>query len=226
MHLFDFHIHSHFSEDSRMDTRTILRVAKKRGLSGVAITDHNTVKGGLVAKQENSNNNFTVIVGSEIRTDVVEIIGLFLNKTILSTDPHQVIDEIRSQGGITVLPHPFRSFIIPHRNQGLQRGISEEIMQRIQLIEVFNARTRVKDNQKARDLASKLKKPMVTGSDAHFYQEVGQVRTSVAPYTNEEELRKNLVKGKTIIELKSDCFLKAIPFILLSGIYSRQRRLY
>lgn len=221
MSLFDFHTHSHFSTDSRMVPSNIVNTAKKKGLKGIAITDHNTVRGGIEAKKESSSSDFIVIAGSEIMTDVGEIIGLFLNEEISSTDPNVVIDEIKGQGGISVLPHPFRSFLLPQNRE--KKGIPEEIIKRIQLIEILNSRTRGRDNQKALDLASKMKRPMVTGSDAHFYREVGCITTSIDYCSSEEELRKSLLEGRTFVEPKQYSFLNAVPFILLSGLYSRVR---
>ncbi|MFH0897675.1 MAG: PHP domain-containing protein [Candidatus Bathyarchaeota archaeon] len=222
MDLFDFHIHSHFSKDSNMTPRNIVKVAKKNELRGIAITDHETIRGGVEAKKESPHSDFFIIVGSEIRTEACEIIGLFLNEEVSSTDPYSVIDEIRDQGGLAVLPHPFRS--LPAFFQKRGKIIPEEIVKRIHFIEVINSRTREKDNQKALTLASRMGKPMVTGSDAHFYQEIGRVKTSLAPFNSEEELRKNLLEGKTIVELKHNLFLKSIPFILLSGLYERTRK--
>lgn len=223
MDLFDFHVHSRFSIDSIMIPRNIVKVAKEKGLRGIAITDHNSIRGGLEARKESSDDDFIVIVGSEIRTEICEIIGLFLNEEISSTDPYTVIDEIKDQGGISVLPHPFRSFITPRQKR--KKGIPEEIVKRIQVIEAINSRTREKDNRKALTLASRMRKPMVTGSDAHFYQEIGRIETMVTPFNSEDELRKNLLEGKTHVELEHNIFLRAIPFLLLSALYNRARRL-
>jgi len=48
---FDLHIHSKYSKDSINDPKWIIKIAKNKGLNGVAITDHNTIKGSLVAKK-------------------------------------------------------------------------------------------------------------------------------------------------------------------------------
>lgn len=60
---FDFHIHSKFSYDSLLSPKRILRIAKKRGLDGIAITDHNTIRGALEASK--FNNSLSVIIGSD-----------------------------------------------------------------------------------------------------------------------------------------------------------------
>lgn len=41
---YDLHIHSKYSSDGVLDPEKIVKIATKRGLSGIAITDHNTIK--------------------------------------------------------------------------------------------------------------------------------------------------------------------------------------
>ncbi len=222
MNFFDFHVHSHFSRDANMVPEKLVRVATKKGLRGVAITDHNTIKGGVKAKKT-CGSHFFVVVGAEIRTDACEIIGLFLTEEVSSTDPFAVIDEIRDQNGITVLPHPFRSFFPPHPQR--RRGIPVDILEKIDIIEAFNARSSVKANQQALALASTLKKPMIAGSDAHWYRELGRGKTLVAPCTSEEDLRRNLLAGRTRIENTRNTFPQSTPFLVLSTLYGRIGRL-
>jgi predicted metal-dependent phosphoesterase TrpH len=205
-----------------MVPENLVRVAKKKGLRGVAITDHNTIAGGVKAKKT-CGSSFYVVVGAEIRTDACEIIGLFLTDEVSSTDPFAAIDEIRDQNGITVLPHPFRSFFPPRPRR--HRGIPQDLLEKIDVIEVFNARSSVKDNQQALTLASTLGKPMIAGSDAHWYPEVGRGKTLVAPFSDEEELRKNLLAGRTRVEDTRNTFPQSTPFLALSALYGRVVRL-
>ena len=65
---YDFHTHTKYSADGNINPKTLVKVADKAGLTGVAVTDHNTIKGGLEAKKY-GNKNIEVIVGSEILTD-------------------------------------------------------------------------------------------------------------------------------------------------------------
>jgi len=102
----DLHIHSKYSSDGVLDPEKIVKIAIKRELNGVAITDHNTIIGGLKAKKYETED-FKVIVGSEISTEKGEIIGLFLKEEIKSKDVQEVVSEIKEQNGIIVIPHPF-----------------------------------------------------------------------------------------------------------------------
>jgi len=74
-----------------MEYAKLVKFAIRRGLQGVAITDHNTMKGAIKARKE--IKNFLIIVGSEIRTNKGEIIGLFLEEEVKSRDLIEVIDE-------------------------------------------------------------------------------------------------------------------------------------
>ena len=130
---FDLHIHSIYSSDGVMDTKTIVKIAMKRHLDGVAITDHNTIKGGLKAKNYETKD-FKVIVGSEIMTYQGEVIGLFLSEEIKSKNLTDVISEIKAQNGIIVIPHPFDEM----RRSALHP--SDEYASRIDCIEGFNSR--------------------------------------------------------------------------------------
>ncbi|VVB60047.1 Error-prone DNA polymerase [uncultured archaeon] len=186
---FDFHIHSKYSFDSTLEPYKILEIAKRKGLSGIAITDHNTIKGGLEAKRLNEDKDFSVVVGSEICTEIGDIVGLFLSEEVKSRNSEDVIEEIRSQGGIVVLPHPFK----------YHRGINK-VLKKINLIESFNARADKKANLLAHQLAIKNKIPMIGGSDAHFLSEIGLGKTIFDDFTDAGDVKKNLLCNKRKIE--------------------------
>ena len=159
---YDLHIHSKYSYDSFLAPERIIKTAKKKGLDGVAITDHGTIRGGVETLKLNKDKNFKVIVGAEIKTEYGDVIGLFLNEDIKTTTFVDVLDEIKSQGGLSVLAHPYRQYKFP-----------EKIIDKVDLIEGFNARSRRKINEKAYKLGLKFKKPMTAGSDAHSFFEIG-----------------------------------------------------
>ncbi len=186
MFRFDFHIHSIYSTDGILSPQRIIKIAYSKGLNAVAITDHDTIKGGLQAKSI-KQDEIIIVVGSEVNTDFGDIIGLFLNEEIKSRRFGEIIDEIRAQDGIIVLPHPYRRKRIPGR----------ELLKRVDVIEGKNGRTSEELNSKAEELANELKKPMIAGSDAHFSFELGRVWNVAENTSNcdDEELRKKLLNG-------------------------------
>lgn len=189
MYKLDLHVHSFHSKDSIIDTEKVIAVAMKKGLSGIAITDHNTIKGGLeIAK--NCVKDFSVIIGSEIATNQGDIIGLFLNEEIKSHNSYDVVDEIKDQGGLVVLPHPYR----------ISNDIDLNLASKVDAIEIFNARSNNQTNDKAETLAKEHNSPMVAGSDAHFYREIGVVRTVFSDISSEEIIKKQILNNKVNIE--------------------------
>lgn len=166
---YDFHIHTHHSYDSMMEPAKILQIAKEKGIDGVVICDHNTVAGGLETKKLNTDPNFEVIVGAEIRTNAGDVTGIRLSEEIISREFGAVCDEIHEQGGQTILVHPY-----------VDHDLSLVDFDKIDFIEVINARASDEKNELAYELALKHNKPMVAGSDAHLYGEIGNAETDIA----------------------------------------------
>ena len=153
----------------------MLKIAKKRKLDGIAVTDHHKIEGALKVKKLNKNKNFEVIIGTEISTMQGDVLCYYIDKNIKSIDFFDVVDEVKKQNGLIVIPHPFRTstnlnhkFKIPF----------EKIKSKIDAIECFNSRMLFEsDNNKAKDIANKLKIAKTAGSDAHFIFEVARAYT-------------------------------------------------
>jgi len=184
---YDLHIHSKYSNDGVMEPERIVEVAIKKGLDGIAVTDHNSIKGGLEAKKYESKD-FKVIIGAEIMTEKGEVTGLFLSKEIKSREAEGVINEIKEQGGIVVIPHPFDRL----RHSGFH--VTDEDAKFIDAIEGFNSRCVFEgDNRKAVEFAAKYDLPVIAGSDAHYPNEIG--KAGITTGTNdvrEAILRKDI----------------------------------
>lgn len=168
----DFHIHSKYSLDSIMDPKKILKIAKSKSFDTIAITDHNTIRGALEAKEFEDDVGIRVIIGSEIRTDIGDLIGLKLEREVDSRSWEKVISEIKDQGGIVVLPHPYRD-----------HAMVDDVAKKVDLIEIWNARCHPEQNNKALDLAASLHCSAIMGSDAHIYSELGNVCIQLDPTT-------------------------------------------
>lgn len=176
---FDLHTHTKYSPKCGfMSPEQLVNGAISCGLNGIAVTDHNTIKGALEARKF-ENEGFKVIIGCEVTTNAGEIMGLFLDQEIESNDPVEVIHEIHKQGGIAIIPHPFDEF-------RSSRFIDiEQIVHLVDGLEVFNSRCiKKKSNDIARqyvaDSNRKLPLSLVGGSDAHFVNEVGNAFTEVS----------------------------------------------
>ncbi len=164
----DLHIHTKYSKDSNLDTSEVIKVSKKRGLDGIAVTEHNTIQGGVKAQKLNDDPDFKVIIGSEVHTNRGEVIGYFLNEEIKSRDLYEVIDEMCAQDAVIAIPHPYDVF----RFSTLKPD--EDILKLVDCIEAFNARcTFSRFNRRAKELAGNTGLAMTAGSDAHTLSEIG-----------------------------------------------------
>ena len=168
----DLHVHSSYSMDGKISIKEIIKYAKKQKLNGLAITDHNTIKGGLIGLKEVANSNdFIVIPGIEISTNSGHLIGLNLREDIPKhLSPIETKEKIVSLGGICIIPHPYRIF------SGI-RTKNIKAIDSFDCIEVFNSRCTKTQNKKALMLADKINKCKIGGSDAHLSYEIGRSYT-------------------------------------------------
>jgi len=196
----DLHIHSKYSSDGVLDPEKIVKIAAKRGLNGVAITDHNTITGGLKAKNYETED-FKVIVGSEISTERGEIIGLFLKEEIKPGNVQEVISKIKEQNGIIIIPHPFDAL----RHSAFQP--TDEDAKFIDCIEGFNSRCVHQEyNKKAVEFAMRHHLATTAGSDAHFANEIG----NAGIITEAEDIRETLMKNDVRIFGKRSSLLNHV----------------
>jgi len=175
----------------------------RKGLRGIAITDHDTIEGGRTAKeiiQAQGCKDCIIIVGTEIKTEIGDIIGLFLTREIHSRRSLDVIDEIHSQGGLSILAHPFRTPYILHARGKKTANYEATLIQQIDLIEIANARSKPSENLMAMDLALRYHKPVSAGSDAHFPPEIGATRliTTDQDISTETDIKNHLLNATGI----------------------------
>lgn len=195
----DLHIHTNHSPDSLVKPEELPRLAKKKGLNGIAVTDHDRFSACKIVEKAAKGTGILVIPGEEIgvrpeRRRICEIIGLFIQEEISGRGktPLEVIDEIRKQDGIVLLPHPFDKA----RNV-LPEGGVEKLAKKVDAVEVFNAHVlSPKYNEMALEFAEKFKLAQTGGSDSHSPWEVGNAWTE-ADADDLEGFRKALLKRKT-----------------------------
>ena len=159
----------------------------------------------------NQDRDFIVIVGSEIHTEVGDIIGLCLSEEIKSKNSIEIFEEIKTQGGFVVLPHPFRG----HK-------LNQYIIEHSDAIEVFNGRSTAEENFKALELAKKYNKPFTAGSDAHFAAEIGSTYIKHNVSSLEDIKNKPIINIKEVYgQVSPRCFMDASQAIkaLKSGRY-------
>ena len=193
----DLHVHTRYSEDAINSPEWIMRMARRRGLDGVAVTDHNIIRGWKSMQEAAKRHSMELVLGEEIKVTQAgekagEIIGLFLNEEIKRGDALDVIDKIRQQDGIVVIAHPF------DRTKGFRN--LESFLPKVDAIEAFNSRVLSPlTNARAFEYAALKGAGMTGGSDAHIPLEVGLGYTAVE-CSDLEGFRKALKRKETSAE--------------------------
>src|SRR5258708_2922818 len=104
-----FHVHTRRSFDSILSPRAIIATARKMHVDVLIVTDHNTIQGSEDVKALANGNPLLVVTAAEYQSEKGDIIGLFLKAEISSRHSDAILQEIHAQGGLAVLPHPFKA---------------------------------------------------------------------------------------------------------------------
>lgn len=166
----EFHVHTNYSYDCSTSLPDLLEVCRTKKIDMVAICDHNQIEGALRLQTMSPSR---VIVGEEILTRQGEIIGLFLKKFISpGMTMVETISEIKRQGGLVYLPHPFDTTT---RKTAIHKQFLAEVIKDIDIIETSNGRTiKPWDNRESEKYCHQMKKIACVGSDAHTKYEIGR----------------------------------------------------
>lgn len=176
----DLHCHSFFSGDGVSSPEKLIESAKRKGLHGFAMTDHNTseavfymIDKGLMREDGKPVDGFLVIPGQEVTTDEGHLlcIGTTLPNNLKGTPAAEVCKLIHEAGGLAIPPHPYDMF---------RAGIRQSVLETLEIdgLEVFNAATTLKRyNRQAFEYAEMKGLPMTAGSDAHHEAAIGTAYT-------------------------------------------------
>jgi predicted metal-dependent phosphoesterase TrpH len=169
----DLHIHSKYSDDGTDSPKDIIKSVRKKGLNGIAITDHNTVEGSVKALKI-APKDFVIITGSEISTTDGHLIALNIKENIpRSLSLEETVEKIIDGGGIVIVPHLYRNM------SGIKKENLIKIKEKISAIEVFNSCSLPKTNLKTAKIAKKYQLGGTGGSDSHDSNYAGLAFTTV-----------------------------------------------
>ena len=211
----DLHMHTDHSADCATPVRTLLETAKERGLGAIAITDHNEVSGAFEAREIADEVGVKVIVAEEVKTaEQGEVIGLFLDEKVergMTMD--ETIAEIRRQGGLVYVPHPFdRLHSVPDYEHLL------DIVEEIDIIEVFNPRVALTAfNEEAERFAAKYRIVPGAGSDSHVAQGLGSVMIRVHDFDGPAEFLEAMRAADIVRKHRNLVYVQALKWIQTSG---------
>jgi predicted metal-dependent phosphoesterase TrpH len=193
----DLHIHSDHSDGLASIPEILEYVQSRTDLSVIAITDHNTIEGALLAQSLSSSFDFEVVVGSEVSSRDGHILGLFLKEDVApGMSTAETISAIEEQGGVAVIAHPFsnKGVFGPRGRNTFVEAVNEGAFH---ALEVYNSLPfLVWANGVAAKLAGGNGIAMTGGSDAHVLQAVGRGYTLFRG-TSCEDLRRSLDSYET-----------------------------
>lgn len=198
MYYYDLHCHSEESFDSQSKIIDIVKIAKKRQISGVAITNHNSVYRGPT-----NIDGIALIPGSEITLkNGTHLLAFFIKKALKEGQYtlKAAVREIHRQGGYAILAHPFRD------NQGwFSQEQDDRTLIPVDGIEKVNAKNlpyqnRLTEGHVRRSLSNNL---FTAGSDAHVPGEVGFAYIKTAQKLTQKNFVVVLAAAEVVLKVST-----------------------
>ena len=210
--LCDFHLHTDHSPDCETAVPDLVARALELGLGAIAVTDHNTIAGGLAAQAYVAARGLPlhVIIGSEVMTATGEVIGLYLQEEIPRGMPFaDTVEAIRAQGALVYVPHPFdRLHAIP--DPALLRRLADQI----DVLETCNGRLyREAYNRQAERFAERYDLLAGAGSDAHVLEGIATACVELPPFVDAESLLLALANGKIVRNPVNLVYLQGLKWL-------------
>lgn len=188
--LLDLHNHTRYSPDSRVAPSALVELARRIGLGGIAITDHNSV-GGIAEAEQAAGSDFLIIPAIEVSTQSGHVLGYGVRQSIpRDRTVAETVEAITALGGVAVAAHPYRFW----------SGLGETAMDGVPFsaYETCNGRTLRRGNLRARALARRRNIGATGGSDSHFLDEVAKAVTAIdTGALRLDDVLQHIAQGKT-----------------------------
>ncbi len=206
----DLHCHTRASFDSLASPKAVVRAAASRGMTHLAITDHDRIDGALEAASvaRSEAPDLTVIIGQEVKTADGDLIAVFLERSIPSgLSAAEAIAETRAQGGLVGIPHPFDRF----RGSLLVADGMAAIAGDVDWVEIHNARVMVgSGNGRAAAFARAHGLPGVAVSDAHSVMEIGVAYTALDGDPSTPAGLRAALRSAELVSGRATFFVRAV----------------
>jgi predicted metal-dependent phosphoesterase TrpH/glycosyltransferase involved in cell wall biosynthesis len=218
----DIHMHTDHSYDCATPVEVLLATAKEQGFGAIAVTEHNEISGAVAAAAKAEQFGVRVILAEEIKTaSQGEVIGLFIKEKIpRGMTLEETVAEIKRQGGLVYVPHPFdRMHSVPDYEHLLK------ILPDIDAIEIYNPRVAIGSfNEEAARFARKYRIVAAAGSDSHVAQGLGSVRIRMHDFNGPEEFKESLRTAEIITKPSSLLYVQALKFLETKATPAGARR--
>ena len=189
----DLHVHTCYSADGGVEPLDYLRTARKIGLNGFAVTDHNEINGAKKTYElARDFKDLIVIQGCEVSSTDGHILAYGVTDPIpRRLTPEETCERVVAAGGVPVAAHPYRR----------ASGLGEDVVKRVKFssVEVLNHRSTQKENDRALELAKALGAGTIGGSDAHFNKELGIAATEFKHQCkNQDDVIEEIAQKRTM----------------------------
>lgn len=207
----DLHTHSVSSPDGGITASQYAKVLSTGLVDVIAVTDHNRID---FAIEMQATLGDKIIVGEEIMTTSGEIIGLYLKDRVKpGLSPLETVKQIKEQGGLVYIPHPFESV-----RHGLTADVLEELIDYIDIMEVVNGRAWLQNRSPKSAIFAKLNRlRSAASSDAHGLHGLGKTYTLTKELPQADTLLDTIEAGKPVAG-------RPTPRALLYPKYHRLRK--
>jgi len=194
----DLHVHTCYSHNGIATPKQLVAYSKKRGLDGVAITDHDTIQGALRLVND---KELMIIPGVEVSTLQGHVLALNVTEPIPpQLSVLETIEKIHELGGIAIAAHP--SVMLKGLRMHACRGLDFDAVEVINSAAFpFSLSTYLN-----RKMAVNLNLPQTGGSDAHYALEIGCAYTLIDADPERDEIAGAIRRGAAVP------FGKAVPW--------------
>jgi predicted metal-dependent phosphoesterase TrpH len=198
--MLDTHTHTTVS-DGYLTPLEAVRLARRRGCGALAVTDHDTIEGGLRAYKASARLGLGVIVvpGVEVRTAWGDVLALCRSpprqEPPVGGDPSALRDWADAEGCILVAAHPYATWRHGMSGRRLVEGARLGLWD---AVEAWNQRSPPPLNALAALAAARLGLPPTSGSDAHVPRELcsSRMRLPGPEPESPEDIVEAIVRGR------------------------------
>lgn len=202
--IIDLHVHTNQASHSNLDPQELIQEAKRLGLDGVCVTEHDRAWDLYAARELAQEHQFLFLRGIEVSTDMGHVLVYGLHEYL--TGIHKLENMrgiVRDLGGAMIMAHPYRTFTRQWGAAGdpgpefFQEACRQPFLQYVDGLEVMNGATEEDDNRLALEVAGKSGLVAAGGSDAHSRLGLGCFVTIFdEDIKSEEDLIRELKAGR------------------------------
>ncbi|MFC1752926.1 PHP domain-containing protein [Thermoproteota archaeon] len=236
---FDMHFHTRYSWDGMSLIPNVMKKAHKKGI-GVAITDHNKIRGATAC--QNNRYKVPIIPGVEItckegthmlmyfysHNELREFFtkhimpGMKTNPFAAPVTVQELLELSKDYNCINSAAHPFAPGVTGIKHLEVTTKMKKQLNQ----VEVINGYNTHLMNINAMIWANEINKHPTGGSDGHTTSELGGVLTFVNGTTPEEVLTAVKKNQSRVVGKEENLLKKLILAIEKEGLFIKRSKMH